>query len=162
MSDRYHYDKSGNYRGYSSNTPPESGGGIFIKIFIFLFILGLFGALHEKTLLYSEYSFPLNLFAGYYYCLTSFIIMSIAFIAVLFVGAFNFNLTSFHNLNFVIGILLCVLLLFLIIYLWGKIFEFIFESGYTELLTLIIIPSLLFLPGILWLITLLIYWLFSV
>jgi hypothetical protein len=48
MSDRYHYDRHGNYRGMSSNTPPRDGSWVFIGclvgIVVVFCIFGVIGA----------------------------------------------------------------------------------------------------------------------
>lgn len=164
MKNRYHYDKDGDYRGYSSDRSPWDGTPkIAIFIFSFLFFnmaINILKFINDYIANYNSYSFPINIFVGYYYYLTFLLKwVGLSFYITLYY-LFNFSSTGYENLNFVIGILLCIVFLFL---LYRAIIWIGEELEYNDRVIFIfskILPVILFLPGVLLLIVLFLQWLF--
>lgn len=124
MSDLYHYDRKGNYIGKTSSSGPSSGGnsgeaplifrwGSWLVILPLIFHTMVFQQGFKNFSGFYKLPFPNNFISGAYYII---IIVPVKLIR----GIYTLPRLS-PELNIVIGLLLCLLLVIALVYVFFKL-----------------------------------------
>lgn len=152
MSDRYHYDSQGNYRGKTSSSPPGGNGLFFLAAFGALFFAVFW--IWEKINNYAALSLPYKYIAVFYFVT---IAVPLKFVGTIYSSVTAPGLTPWPNINLILGVALVVSYLASIFYALRFVSKKI-EDGAGALAGIFILPAVF---GLLWFVgAAILHWLF--